>query len=55
MMDNSCLIGVRDPWGFRPLCLGKLGDAWCLASETCAFDLVGARFIRDIDPGRLFS
>ena len=53
MMDNSCLIGVRDPWGFRPLCLGKLGDAWCLASETCAFDLVGARFIRDIDPGEI--
>ena len=53
MMDNHTLIGVRDPLGFRPLCLGKLGGAWCLASETCAFDLVGARFVRDVDPGEI--
>ena len=53
MMDNSRLVGVRDPLGFRPLCLGKLGNAWCLASETCAFDLVGAKYVREIDPGEI--
>ncbi|TAN59044.1 amidophosphoribosyltransferase [bacterium] len=53
MMDSSRMIGVRDPLGFRPLCLGKLGGAWCLASETCALDLVGAKFVREIDPGEI--
>lgn len=53
MMDNTRLVGVRDPLGFRPLCLGKLRSAWCLASETCAFDLVGAKFVREIDPGEI--
>src|SRR5437764_8194009 len=50
MTDNE-LIGVRDPHGFRPLCLGKLGDAWVLASETCALDLLHAKFVRDVEPG----
>lgn len=53
MMDNNNLIGVRDPLGFRPLCLGKSGSSWFLASETCAFDLIGARLIREIDPGEI--
>ena len=53
MMDSTTLIGTRDPYGFRPLSLGKLKDAWCLASETCAFDLIGAKFIRDIEPGEI--
>jgi len=53
MMDNYTLIGARDPLGFRPLCLGKLGEAFCLASETCAFDLMGAKFIREIAPGEI--
>lgn len=53
MMDNHNLIGVRDPLGFRPLCLGRLGNSWCLASETCAFDLIGAKFVREIDPGEI--
>lgn len=53
LMNNNNLIGVRDPWGFRPLSLGKLGKAWCLASETCAFDLIGARFIREVEPGEI--
>jgi len=53
MMDKDNLIGVRDPLGFRPLCLGKLKDSWCLASETCAFDLIGARFVRDLEPGEI--
>ena len=53
MMDNSTLIGARDPLGFRPLSLGKLGESWCLASETCAFDLIGAKFVREIEPGEI--
>src|SRR6266542_4441419 len=47
------LIGVRDPHGFRPLCLGKLDDGWVLASETCALDLIHARFVRDVEPGEI--
>ncbi|NBX67205.1 MAG: amidophosphoribosyltransferase [Proteobacteria bacterium] len=47
------LMGVRDPSGVRPLCLGRLGDAYVLASETCAFDIIGAQFVRDIEPGEL--
>lgn len=53
LMDNNRLIGLRDPLGFRPLCLGKLKNSWCLASETCAFDLIGARFIREVEPGEI--
>ncbi len=53
MMNENTLIGARDPFGFRPLCLGKLGGAWCLASETCAFDLIGARFVREVEPGEI--
>ncbi len=53
MMADSVLIGVRDPLGFRPLSLGRLNNSWCLASETCAFDLIGAKYIRDIDPGEI--
>jgi amidophosphoribosyltransferase len=47
------LIGVRDPHGFRPLSLGKIGDSYVLASETCAFDLVGAELVRDVEPGEI--
>ncbi len=47
------LMGVRDPHGVRPLALGKLGDAHVLASETCAFDIIGAEYVRDIEPGEL--
>jgi len=47
------LIAVRDPRGFRPLCLGQLGDSFVLASETCAFDLIGAAYLRDVDPGEI--
>jgi len=53
MMNEDSLIGVRDPLGFRPLCLGRLRNSWCLASETCAFDLIGAKFIRAIEPGEI--
>lgn len=47
------MIGVRDPHGFRPLCLGKLDDAYVLSSETCALDLIEAEFIRDLEPGEV--
>lgn len=47
------VIGIRDPHGFRPLCLGKLNGHWVLASETCALDLVQAEFIREIEPGEI--
>src|SRR6266566_8265508 len=47
------LLAFRDPHGFRPLCLGRLGEDWVVASETCALDLVGARFEIDLEPGAL--
>jgi amidophosphoribosyltransferase len=53
IMTERELIGVRDPYGFRPLSIGKLDDAWVLASETCAFDLIHAEFIRDVEPGEI--
>ena len=52
-LTSDSLIGVRDPHGVRPLVLGKLGDAYILASETCAFDIIGATLIRDIEPGEV--
>jgi len=51
IMTEQELIGVRDPQGFRPLSIGRLDGAWVLASETCAFDLIHARFVRDVEPG----
>ena len=53
VMDASRVIGVRDPNGFRPLCLGKLETGWVIASESPALDIVGAHFIREIDPGEM--
>ncbi len=47
------LFAMRDPRGFRPLCLGRLGGAWLVASETCAFDLLDAEYVRDIEPGEM--
>lgn len=52
-LTSKKLIGVRDPWGVRPLVLGKLDGAYILSSETCAFDIIGAEFIRDIAPGEM--
>lgn len=52
-MTRTKLIGCRDGLGVRPLVLGKLGDGWVLASETCALDIIGADFIREIDPGEM--
>ncbi len=53
IMSQGELIGVRDPLGFRPLCIGKLKDAWILASESCALDQIQAKFVRDVEPGEL--
>jgi amidophosphoribosyltransferase len=52
-LTNKQLIAVRDPHGFRPLSLGKLKDAWVLASEPPAFDLIAAEYVRDIEPGEM--
>ncbi|MFQ5932774.1 MAG: amidophosphoribosyltransferase, partial [Nitrospiraceae bacterium] len=51
LMNEKQLLGVRDPRGFRPLSLGQLKEGYVLASESCAFDLIGATFVRDLDPG----
>ncbi len=53
LMDNEQLIAIRDPHGYRPLCLGKLDDGWVVASETPALDIVGAHFVREVDPGEM--
>ena len=53
VMDASHVIGIRDPNGFRPLCLGKLETGWVIASESPALDIVGAHFVREIDPGEM--
>jgi amidophosphoribosyltransferase len=53
IMTERELIGVRDPHGFRPLCIGRMGDAWVLASETCALDLIHAKFVREVEPGEI--
>ncbi|HEV2762819.1 MAG TPA: amidophosphoribosyltransferase [Pyrinomonadaceae bacterium] len=52
-LTPDSLIAVRDPRGFRPLALGRLGDSWVVASETCAFDLIDAEYVRDIEPGEM--
>lgn len=53
IMTEEKLIGARDPQGFRPLCIGKMGDSWVLSSESCALDTVGAEFVRDVEPGEM--
>lgn len=53
IMVNDKLIAVRDKYGFRPLCMGKLGNAVVFASETCALDLIGAEYERDVNPGEM--
>jgi amidophosphoribosyltransferase len=53
IMTEREMIGVRDPHGFRPLCIGQVDGAWVLASETCALDLIHAKFVRDVEPGEI--
>jgi amidophosphoribosyltransferase len=52
-LTTSALVAVRDPRGFRPLVLGKYKGAWCVASETCAFDLIDAEYVREVEPGEM--
>ena len=53
LLTESRMIAVRDPHGFRPLCLGQLGDAWVVASESCALDLIEAKLVRELEPGEI--
>jgi amidophosphoribosyltransferase len=53
MMTRDRVVGVRDPHGFRPLVIGRLGDSWVICSETCALDLIGATYVRDVEAGEV--
>jgi amidophosphoribosyltransferase len=55
VMTQDRVIAFRDPAGLRPLSLGMIGDRYCVASETCAFDIIGGRFLRDVQPGEIVS
>lgn len=52
-LTKSMMIAIRDPRGFRPMVLGRLDGAWCVASETCAFDLIDAKYEREVEPGEM--
>lgn len=54
-MTEQQVVGMRDPYGIRPLCIGKLGEFYCLASESCALDTIGAEFVRDVAPGEVVA
>jgi amidophosphoribosyltransferase len=55
ILTENQLIAVRDPFGVRPLCLGSIDGGWCIASESCALDHIGAQFTREIDPGEILA
>jgi amidophosphoribosyltransferase len=55
IMTRKLLVAARDPYGLRPMVMGKLGEATVFASETCAFDLIGAEYIRDVEPGEIIA
>jgi amidophosphoribosyltransferase len=55
VMTKGRVVAFRDPAGLRPLSLGMVGDRYCVASETCAFDIIGGRFLRDVQPGEVLS
>lgn len=55
ILAKDRLLAIRDPYGIRPLALGKLGEGYVVASETCAFDLVGAKYVRDVEPGEILE
>ena len=52
-MTQNTLIGVRDPYGIRPLVIGKLKNSYVFASETCALDIIGAKFVREVENGEI--
>ena len=53
MLTQNSLIGVRDPFGIRPLVIGKLSNSYVLSSETCALDIIGAKFVREVENGEI--
>jgi amidophosphoribosyltransferase len=55
VMNRDAIYAVRDPYGFRPLVLGRLGNAWVVASETCAFDIIDAEYVREVEPGEIIE
>ena len=55
ILTQDTLFAVRDPWGIRPLCLGKLDSGWVVTSESCALATIGAEFIREIAPGEIVA
>ncbi|MFC1477429.1 amidophosphoribosyltransferase [candidate division KSB1 bacterium] len=55
LMTKDSIVALRDPHGFRPLCMGKIGDSIVFASESCAFDLINAEYIRDVKPGEMIA
>ncbi len=55
LLTPDCLYAVRDPHGFRPLTLGRFGEAWVVASETCALDLMEAEYVREVEPGEILA
>ena len=55
IMSPRKLIGVRDPYGFKPLCIGKRDNAYFIVSETCALDTLGAEFVRDVEPEEIVT
>ncbi|HLI88615.1 MAG TPA: amidophosphoribosyltransferase [Ktedonobacteraceae bacterium] len=55
MLAEGKLYAMRDPWGMRPLCIGRIGDNWIVASESCALDRLGATFVREVEPGELIT
>jgi amidophosphoribosyltransferase len=55
VMTKEAVVGFRDPAGLRPLALGRIGESYCLASESCAFDIIGAELLREVQPGEMVS
>lgn len=55
ILAESKLYAMRDPWGMRPLCIGRIGENWIVASESCALDRIGATFVRKVEPGELIT
>src|SRR6185312_12817633 len=55
VMTREKIVAFRDPHGLRPLALGMIGDRYCVASESCALDIIGARFLRELEPGEVLT
>jgi amidophosphoribosyltransferase len=55
MLAEGKLYAMRDPWGMRPLCLGRIGNTWIVASESCALDRIGATYVREVEPGEFIT